>query len=57
MSDNTLVRYEVDEGVAIITLDDPPANTYTHEMMKQLDAPTKSNTEQKPEGDGLDPAP
>jgi len=37
MSDDKLVHYEFDEGVAIITLDDPPANTYTHEMMKQLD--------------------
>jgi len=33
-----LIRYEVDEGVAIITMDDPPANTYTHEMMRELDA-------------------
>src|SRR3970040_2217054 len=32
-----LVRYGVDGGVAIIELDDPPANTYTHEMMRQLD--------------------
>ncbi len=34
----TLVHYEVREGVAWLTLDDPPANTYTHEMMLQLDA-------------------
>lgn len=34
----TLVHYEVQEGVAILTLDDPPANTYTHEMMRQIDA-------------------
>src|SRR4029453_18913175 len=33
----TLVHYEVKEGVAYLTLDDPPANTYTHEMMRQLD--------------------
>ncbi|HEX2162409.1 MAG TPA: enoyl-CoA hydratase/isomerase family protein [Thermoanaerobaculia bacterium] len=33
----TLVRYEVREGVAYLTLDDPPANTYTYEMMRQLD--------------------
>jgi enoyl-CoA hydratase len=33
-----LVRYEVTEGVAVLTLDDPPANTYTYEMMQQLDA-------------------
>ena len=34
---DTLVHYEVRDGVAIFTLDDPPANTYTHEMMRQLD--------------------
>jgi enoyl-CoA hydratase/carnithine racemase len=33
----TLVRYHVEDGLAIIELDDPPANTYTHEMMRQLD--------------------
>jgi enoyl-CoA hydratase len=32
-----LVRYGVDEGVAILTLCDPPANTYTYEMMQTLD--------------------
>src|SRR5437588_4243790 len=32
-----LVRYELDSGVAVITLDDPPANTYTYEMNRQLD--------------------
>jgi len=37
MSDKTLVHYAVREGVAWLTLDDPPANTYTHEMMRQLD--------------------
>jgi enoyl-CoA hydratase len=35
---STLVHYEVQDRVAIFTLDDPPANTYTHEMMRQLDA-------------------
>src|SRR5438874_10418076 len=33
----TLVHYMVEGGVAIIELDDPPANTYTYEMMRQLD--------------------
>jgi enoyl-CoA hydratase len=33
-----LIHYEVKEGVAYLRLDDPPANTYTHEMMLQLDA-------------------
>jgi enoyl-CoA hydratase len=32
-----LVQYRVDGGVAILTLDDPPANTYTYEMNRQLD--------------------
>jgi enoyl-CoA hydratase len=34
----TRVRYEVDRGVAILTLADPPANAYTYEMMQDLDA-------------------
>ena len=38
MSDKTLIGYEVQDGVAVITLDDPPANTYTYEMMGQLDS-------------------
>jgi enoyl-CoA hydratase/carnithine racemase len=37
-AEKTLVHYEVREGVALLTLDDPPANTYTHEMMRQIDA-------------------
>ncbi len=37
-SDSTRVHYEVHGGVAVLTLDDPPANTYSHEMMKDLDA-------------------
>ena len=33
-----LVTYRKEgEHIAVITLDDPPANTYTHEMMRQLD--------------------
>ncbi len=32
-----LVRYEVREGVAVFTLNDPPANTYSYEMMRELD--------------------
>jgi len=33
----TLVDYSVENGVAIIALNDPPANTYTYEMNKELD--------------------
>jgi enoyl-CoA hydratase/carnithine racemase len=32
-----LVKYRVEDGIAIFELDDPPANTYTYEMMQQLD--------------------
>jgi enoyl-CoA hydratase/carnithine racemase len=36
-NERTLVHYDVRDGVAYVTLADPPANTYTHEMMRQLD--------------------
>lgn len=32
-----LVEYRVEEGVSILTLNDPPANTYSYEMMQELD--------------------
>lgn len=32
-----LVDYRVENGIAIIELNDPPANTYSYEMMRQLD--------------------
>jgi enoyl-CoA hydratase len=32
-----LINYGVDGGVAVIELSDPPANTYTYEMNRQLD--------------------
>ncbi|MBA2339035.1 MAG: enoyl-CoA hydratase/isomerase family protein [Pyrinomonadaceae bacterium] len=32
-----LVRYYVQDGVAVLTLNDPPANTYTYEMMQEID--------------------
>ncbi len=38
MSEKVLVHYEVKGKIAILTLDDPPANTYTHEMMRQIDS-------------------
>ena len=37
-SERTLVNYTVTEGVAVIELTNPPANTYSYEMMQQLDA-------------------
>jgi enoyl-CoA hydratase/carnithine racemase len=33
----TKIDYLVQDGIALITLNDPPANTYSYEMMQQLD--------------------
>jgi enoyl-CoA hydratase/carnithine racemase len=33
----TLVGYRAGDGVAVLTLNDPPANTYSYEMMGELD--------------------
>ncbi|MGI9165788.1 MAG: enoyl-CoA hydratase/isomerase family protein [Pyrinomonadaceae bacterium] len=35
--DRNLVQYHTAEGVALLTLNDPPANTYSYEMMQELD--------------------
>ncbi|MFQ5678713.1 MAG: enoyl-CoA hydratase/isomerase family protein [Gemmatimonadota bacterium] len=32
-----LITTEVTDGIFVLTMDDPPANTYTHEMMRQMD--------------------
>ena len=32
------VRYDVTRGVAVLTLDEPPANTYSYDLMRELDA-------------------
>src|SRR5712664_1517217 len=32
-----LVNYRTDAGVAVIEMNDPPANTYTYEMNRELD--------------------
>ena len=34
----SLIDYRVERGVAIFELNDPPANTYTYEMNRELDA-------------------
>src|SRR5437868_1594253 len=38
MAKKNLIEYVVGDGVAIVTLNDPPANTYSYQMMQQLDA-------------------
>lgn len=38
MTQPNLVDYKVEQAVAVLTLNDPPANTYSHEMMRQIDA-------------------
>jgi enoyl-CoA hydratase len=37
-STEMLINYRVEGGIAWIEMNDPPANTYTYEMMQQLDA-------------------
>ncbi len=34
----TLVNYMTEKGVAVLTLNDPPVNAYSYEMLKELDA-------------------
>lgn len=36
-TEKTLVNYTTTDGIAIIELTNPPANTYSYEMMRQLD--------------------
>ena len=36
-STKQLVNYRVNQGVGVIEMNDPPANTYTYEMNRQLD--------------------
>lgn len=35
--DAHLIQYEARNSIAVITLNDPPANTYSYQMMQQLD--------------------
>ena len=37
-STKDLIQHETQNGIAVLTLNDPPANTYTHEMMLALDS-------------------
>src|SRR3984893_12011536 len=34
---SNLIDYRVEKGVAVFELNDPPANTYTYEMNRELD--------------------
>jgi enoyl-CoA hydratase/carnithine racemase len=36
-ADGNLVQYRAQDGIALLTLNDPPANTYSYEMMQELD--------------------
>src|SRR6266699_6406510 len=33
----TLISYRIENGIAVLEMNDPPANTYSYEMMQQLD--------------------
>jgi enoyl-CoA hydratase/carnithine racemase len=35
--DHPVIQYRAENGIAVIAMDDPPANTYTYAMMRQLD--------------------
>ena len=35
--DHPVINYRASDGIAIIEIDDPPANTYTYAMNRQLD--------------------
>jgi enoyl-CoA hydratase/carnithine racemase len=35
---STLINYRTEDGIAFLALNDPPANTYSYEMMQALDA-------------------
>src|SRR3972149_11072082 len=37
VTEKELVHYRAENGIALIEMDDPPANTYTYAMMRQLD--------------------
>src|SRR2546422_2686095 len=37
VQEKELVHYRVEGGIAVLEMNDPPANTYTYEMMQQLD--------------------
>ena len=35
--DRPVINYRAADGIAVIEMDDPPANTYTYALMRQLD--------------------
>ena len=37
VTEKELIHLRVENGIAVIEMDDPPANTYTYTMMRQLD--------------------
>src|SRR5256885_3409193 len=37
MTERNLIEYTVAQSIALLTLNDPPANTYSYEMMRQMD--------------------
>ena len=37
MADGKMVEYRVDKGVALLEINRPPVNSYTHELLRELD--------------------
>ena len=38
MADGKMIEYRVDNGVAVLEINRPPVNSYTTELLKELDA-------------------
>ena len=38
MADGKMIEYRVDNGVAILEINRPPVNSYTTDLLKELDA-------------------
>ncbi|HEY7166288.1 MAG TPA: enoyl-CoA hydratase-related protein, partial [Candidatus Binatia bacterium] len=38
MAENKLIEYRVDNGIALLEINRPPVNSYTTDVLKELDA-------------------
>jgi len=38
MADGKMIEYRVDNGIAVLEINRPPVNSYTTELLKELDA-------------------
>ncbi|HEX9264364.1 MAG TPA: enoyl-CoA hydratase/isomerase family protein, partial [Candidatus Binatia bacterium] len=38
MADGKMIEYRIDNGIAVLEINRPPVNSYTTELLKELDA-------------------